>query len=198
MHVQCISVSTRSGSPRIVLHLISQPHIKSLGTRLIIPIVPYSGKLSREKTFTNFMVLWLYTKLFSAKFGAWRPSALQKRAIRESFLCENRIFTHSQKFSPSKVFCFTVQSCHKNTQCCPHKLFYINGVTKEVTRSSYISTALYPSNIEGILGGLPVQHSLVPRPLPDLSQLWRKIGRKPSIIATSQNRPSPDFSPQLQ
>ena len=45
--------------------------------------VPYSGKLSREKTFTNFTVLWLYAKVFSAKFGAWRPLVLQKRAIRE-------------------------------------------------------------------------------------------------------------------
>ena len=30
--------------------------------------LPYSGKLSREKTFTNFAVLWLYAKVF---FGAW-------------------------------------------------------------------------------------------------------------------------------
>ena len=30
--------------------------------------VLYSGKLSREKTFTNFEVLWLFTKFFSAKF----------------------------------------------------------------------------------------------------------------------------------
>ena len=36
-------------------------------------IVPYSGKLSREKTFVNFMVLWLLVKVFSVKFklGAW-------------------------------------------------------------------------------------------------------------------------------
>ena len=26
-------------------------------------------KLSREKTFTNFAVLWLFTKVFSANFG---------------------------------------------------------------------------------------------------------------------------------
>ena len=29
--------------------------------------IPYSGKLSREKTFANFVVLHLPTKLFSAK-----------------------------------------------------------------------------------------------------------------------------------
>ena len=68
--------------------------------------VPYSGKLLREKTFANFTVLWLYVKVFSAKFGAWRPSAWQKRAICESFLRENHIFTNSRK--PSKVSCYTV------------------------------------------------------------------------------------------
>ena len=31
--------------------------------------VLYSGKLSREKTFTDFTVLWLFAKVFSAKFG---------------------------------------------------------------------------------------------------------------------------------
>jgi len=34
-------------------------------------------------------------KVFSAKFGAWRPSAWQKQATRESFLRKNRIFTNS-------------------------------------------------------------------------------------------------------
>ena len=60
--------------------------------------LPYSGKLSGEKTFMNFAVLWLYTKVFSAKFGAWHPLAQQKRAIHESFLCENCIF-HQKVFS---------------------------------------------------------------------------------------------------
>ena len=32
-------------------------------------LIPYSGKLSREKTFTNFAVLDLPTKVFSSKFG---------------------------------------------------------------------------------------------------------------------------------
>ena len=48
--------------------------------------VPYSGKLSKEKTFANFAVLWLYAKVFFVKFGSWHPFVRQKRAIRESFL----------------------------------------------------------------------------------------------------------------
>ena len=63
----------------------------------LLPQILYSGKLSREITFANFTVLWLYAKVFSAKFGVWCPLALQKRAIRESFLCENRIFTNLRK-----------------------------------------------------------------------------------------------------
>ena len=31
--------------------------------------IPYSGKLSREKTFMNFEVLLLFAKVFSMKFG---------------------------------------------------------------------------------------------------------------------------------
>ena len=55
-------------------------------------LILYSGKLSREKTFANFAVLWLFAKVFFAKFGGVAPLVLQKRAIHESFLRENRIF----------------------------------------------------------------------------------------------------------
>ena len=42
----------------------------------------------RDKSFTNFGVLWLFTK-----FGGVTTSLVeQRRAIRESFLCENHIF----------------------------------------------------------------------------------------------------------
>ena len=40
--------------------------------------LPYSGKLLREKTFVNFTVLWLFAKVFSAKFGGVAPLVLQK------------------------------------------------------------------------------------------------------------------------
>ena len=44
--------------------------------------VPYSGTLSREKTFADFAVLWLFAKILSAKFGG--VSILARH--------ENRIF----------------------------------------------------------------------------------------------------------
>ena len=59
--------------------------------------LPYSRKLSREKTFALFTVLWLYAKVFSTKFWAWHPLARQKRVICESFLRENSIFHHFMK-----------------------------------------------------------------------------------------------------
>ena len=70
--------------------------------------IPYSGKLSREKTFVNFSVLWLFAKVFSVKFGPWHSLAQHKQAICGSFLRENRFFTNLQKFSPLKVSCYTV------------------------------------------------------------------------------------------
>ena len=62
-------------------------------------LLPYSGKLSREKTFVNFVVLWLFVKFFSEKFGGVTPLALQKRAIRK-----NRIFHQSVKVFSLKSF----------------------------------------------------------------------------------------------
>ena len=59
--------------------------------------IPYSGKLSREKTFTNFVVLWLFAKVFSMKFWVWHPLARRKRAFRESFLCKNCIVYQSKQ-----------------------------------------------------------------------------------------------------
>ena len=64
-----------------------------MGSGLIFHIIlPYSGKLSREKTFVNFTVLWLFAKVFSGKLGACCPLAWQKRAIYKSFRRENCIF----------------------------------------------------------------------------------------------------------
>ena len=73
-----------------------------------VHLIPYSEKLSREKTFANFAVLWLYAKVFSAKFGAWRPLARQKQAICESFSAKIVFFTNLQKFSPLKVYHHTI------------------------------------------------------------------------------------------
>ena len=64
-------------------------------------LLPYSGKLSREKTFA---VLWLFVKVFSAKFGAWRPLAWQKEAIRKGFVYENCIFHQFAKVFSLECF----------------------------------------------------------------------------------------------
>ena len=47
---------------------------------MYMKVIPYSGKLSREKTFADFAVLELSAKVFSAKFwgrgvlGGWASS----------------------------------------------------------------------------------------------------------------------------
>ena len=73
-------------------------------TRLLyiaVRYILYSGKLSREKTFANFMVLWVSMKVFSAKFGVvWHSKNKQSTKI---FSVKIVFFTNSQKFSPSKV-----------------------------------------------------------------------------------------------
>ena len=89
----CVSV-THSWSPQHLVH------------------VPYSEKLSRQKTFVNFTVLWLFAQVFSAKFGGAAPLVLQKRAIHGSFLCENRIFHQFTKVSRYTVLAKTL-----STQC---------------------------------------------------------------------------------
>ena len=38
-----------------------------------IKLVPYSGKLSREKFFANFKVLWLFAKVSPQNLGLWYP-----------------------------------------------------------------------------------------------------------------------------
>ena len=54
--------------------------------------LPYSRKLSREKTFADFAVLWLFAKVFSAKFGGMASVVQHRWAICESLLYENHIF----------------------------------------------------------------------------------------------------------
>ena len=63
----------------------------------------YSGKLSREKTCMNFVVLWLFAKVFSAKFGGVAPLVLQKQAIRKSFFPRKLYFSPiRESFLPQK------------------------------------------------------------------------------------------------
>ena len=70
--------------------------------------VPYSGKLSREKAFVNFAVLWLFMKVFSVKFGAWHSLVRHKWAIRETFLRKSYFSPIHKSFFPLKVSHYTV------------------------------------------------------------------------------------------
>ena len=78
MWVKKKNVCDGEGKGRTLNTTMLYTHAVSSGT------IPYSGKLSREKTFGNFAVLWLFAKVFSAKFGSVvsfgtaRASNLQK------------------------------------------------------------------------------------------------------------------------
>ena len=75
----------------------------------------YSQKLSREKTFANFEVLWLFGGhgVFWKFLEAWAPLAWQKQAICESFLREYRIFHQFAEVFSLESFPLTVLA---NTQ----------------------------------------------------------------------------------
>ena len=66
--------------------------LNSVGTFQVLVhiVIPYGGKLLREKTFANFTVLWLFAKVSPQNFGGiWHAFAWQKGAIHESFLHKN-------------------------------------------------------------------------------------------------------------
>ena len=61
----------------------------------------YSGKLLREKTFANSVVLWLFTKVFFAKFGGVASLAVAKESNPRKFF---RIFNQFAKVFSLKSF----------------------------------------------------------------------------------------------
>ena len=76
------------------LHTVYRLHKNALDSNVIYPGLIYriAGNYWGRKI---SQILWFcgYTQKFPpAKFGAWRPLAWQKWAIRESFLQENHIF----------------------------------------------------------------------------------------------------------
>ena len=62
----------------------------------------YSGKVSRENTFANFEVLWLFAKVFYAKFGDVASFGAKVFSVKIVFTINSR------KFSSSKVSRYTV------------------------------------------------------------------------------------------
>ena len=71
----------------------------SITESFLLDGIPYSGKLSREKTFANFEVREPSAKVFSTKFWGMPPTYVWFQAIRESFLRE--ILT---SYGSAKVF----------------------------------------------------------------------------------------------
>ena len=91
--------------------------------------IPYSGKLSREKTFANFTVLWLFVKVFSAKFGGVALWCCKSEQFVKVFFAKIVFFTNLRKFSSSKVSCYMVSFI------CAGMIHGLNPLCLEVMRS---------------------------------------------------------------
>ena len=76
--------------------------------------VPYSGKLSRKKTFMIFTVLWLFAKVFSAKFGGVASFGTAKVNNPQKFSWQNRIFHQFTKVFSLKSFPLHVYGIAEN------------------------------------------------------------------------------------
>ena len=68
-------------------------------------ILLYSGKLSRQKNFLDFEVLWLFMKVFSTKFGGMTSFG---GTIGGTSKQSTNVLSSLQKFSPAKVSCYMV------------------------------------------------------------------------------------------
>ena len=82
--------SIRPAPLKYVVYLLYDDKYLSVACRPEM-MYTYSGKLSREKTFMNFAVLWLFTKVFSVKFGGMASIGTPKAS-------------NSRKFSPQKSY----------------------------------------------------------------------------------------------
>ena len=69
-------------------------------------IRPLSAGLEYRIAFSRF--LWLFAKVFSAKFGGVAPLVLQNEQSANVFSTKIVFFTNSRKFSLSKVSRYTV------------------------------------------------------------------------------------------
>ena len=81
----------------------------------MLPLIPFSGKLSREKPFTNFAVLWLFAKVSPMKFGAVvsfcmaKASNPRKFSARKSPIYENFL---PQKFPTIQYILIPHEALH--------------------------------------------------------------------------------------
>ena len=56
-------------------------------------VIPYGRKLSKEKTSTNFTVLWLFAKVFSPKFGGMASFGTAKASNQQKFSSRKLYFS---------------------------------------------------------------------------------------------------------
>ena len=82
------------------MHVGDVPELSSLAGAVLPYIIPYSGKLMREKAFTNFTVLEPSVKLFSTKFGRAVPT--YDRFLVKIFSAKWSLIPICESFLPRK------------------------------------------------------------------------------------------------
>ena len=82
------------------MHVGDVPEQSSLAGPVLPYIIPYSGKLSREKAFTNFTVLEPSVKIFSMKFGRAIPT--YDRFLAKTFSAKWSLLPICESFLPRK------------------------------------------------------------------------------------------------
>ena len=120
--------------------------------KLQVNVLLQSGKPLREKTFANFVVLWLNAKVFSAKLGAWHPLARKKRAVHKSFFRENCIFHKIAKvFSLENFQLYGSFKSQQNSICLLIFLTSIQKKNNKKKNSSFSHRLLQNSELKFIL-----------------------------------------------
>ena len=78
----------------LVIHTQANIVTNSLGATdwCCMQQLPYSGKLSREQTFVNCVVLWLFAKVFSTKFWGVASFGTAKASNPWNFSLRNHLF----------------------------------------------------------------------------------------------------------
>ena len=140
--------------------------------------IPYSGKLSREKTFANFTVCGNLRKFSLQNLGAWRPLARQKWVIRESFLCENHIFHQSAKVFSLESFPLYNTTCRSEIYILKINCFIVcKGLHNYVyfLNFAYFLFTLRHTNTNVLIYDIHTQRCLVKRFRVHIVRVFRDV-----------------------
>ena len=159
-------------------------------------VILYSGKLSREKTFTNFVVLWLFGKVFSAKFGGVVSFSMARAINPQKFSPQKSYFSPIRgSFLPQNFQLYGSSTCCSPVMCAKHYLQLSLWTKFHVL----INTMEYQAHycVQGTHSPIPSHLSLIPSLPPFLPPSSLPFILYLSIPPTSLLPPSNISAPTL-